>query len=301
MELLNRVQEEITTDVNVVTREVLLHVVMTSYNNTPFEFTSYIDDIGQIILTPVSKEVEFITVNILSDAEEESPIHISNEISNNSVLETKELTIRITVSMLCETDSCDFSAAIDDIGQVVIYPTSQENTFITASVEDNLNLVTEELQVVDYFGYKLINTGDGWDIKDYTNNVIETGVATEAEAKIIVLQTELSMLKNLTEEVTSNQSSTEDETEDNVKPNIEAEVIEESLNNLEETVNVITNNYTESQGAILCDTEDECLKCKDILALHYDDVSVVEQENNKYVVVYSSPIVYTSPEVTVND
>jgi hypothetical protein len=38
---------------------------------------------------------------------------------------------------------------IDDIGQCVIYPVNVDNMFITATLNDSLNLVTEEAEVIE--------------------------------------------------------------------------------------------------------------------------------------------------------
>ena len=292
---MNNVNENIEVGVNSITLNIPLRVTMTSYDDAPFEFTASIDNLGQIILTPASKYVEFVDANTDNNVETEVPFEeMETIVEKNGNLTTKKTTIFVQAVMLSENDNNGASADIDEIGQCVIYPLKKENSFISVTFSDSLNLITEDLKTVNYFGYTLTNSGDGWDIRDYTNKEIETGVATEAEAKMIVLQTELKYLQALTEEVTDTTV-----VQDNM-PEVEVEVLEERVDNIEpveeftseqikEMLTKITNNYTDFSGGVSCDTISEKVACLKILQLQYRQINV-ETDGSKTLVYYSEPI-----------
>ena len=168
------VQEAIESVVDAVTVDVPVRVKMVAINDAPFEFTPSIDEVGQIVLTPTSKDVEFVDANTDTSVDFDIPVMEQETVTTTEGdITIKETSIIIKASMLSEDENCNFSAVVDEIGQVIIHPVSDKNVFVTASFEDSLNLVTEDLQTVDYFGYKLINNGDGWDIYDYTNELID--------------------------------------------------------------------------------------------------------------------------------
>lgn len=236
---MDNIKETVESGIDAVTLDIPVRVTMTSYNEAPFEFTASIDEVGQIILTPVSKDVEFIDAK--TDGEYEHDVMIIDQETITSVegsITTKEFSIVIKANMLCENNNDEVAAVVDEIGQVVIYPLAKENVFVTASFEHSLNLVTEDMKAVDYFGYRLANNGDGWDVYDYLNELVEEGVATEAEAKIVACTTELHRLEGLTEaveepqEASDNEENTESESsneEGAPQPDVTAEVIEEAV------------------------------------------------------------------------
>lgn len=315
MENIENIKEDIEVGIDAVTVTIPVRVTMTSINNAPFEFTVSIDEVGQIILTPNSKEVEFIDANTDDTVEYDIPVAEQETVTTvEGNLETKETSIIINASMLAEDDNHMVSAVVDEIGQVVIYPMADKNTFVTASFEQSLNLVTEEMRTVEYFGYTLINTGDGWDIKDYSGEVVETGVATEAEAKIAVLTTEMHRLEDLTEEVEEQSEDEIDEPEDDKEekiPEVTAEVINEEVvdatqkvnefdrQQIEKALDEITDSFKETEGAVRCDTKREQSECFKILQLHYSSVRG-DNENDKFIVTFNTPIEETNaPEATV--
>ena len=297
---MDNLAENIEFGVDTVPLTIPVRVTMTSYDDAPFEFIASIDSLGQIVLTPTSKNVEFVEANIIeniSTEEQETPI------DKNEHITTKKTTIFVQSVMLSDTEDSsenmnnNVCADVDEIGQCVISPINKENLFISVTFSDSLNLITEDLQVVDYFGYRLTNTGDGWDIKDPLNNVVETGVATEAAAKIIVLQTELMLLDELTED-----TSREDEKQ---KPTVEvhAEVLEEydngtSVSEIDETqirqsLSDITNQFTDLSGAVSCDTVEEKISCLKVLQLYYLHTHV-ETTEQKIIIYYSEPKIDSS-------
>lgn len=146
MENIETIQEEITTSVESVTVELPVRVKMTSVNNAPFEFNVSLDEAGQIVLTPLSKDVEFSDANTYSNVEYDVPVLEQETIvTEDEHMSTKTTTIFITANVLKESDNLDFAAAIDDVGQCVIYPVSENNTVISAAICDHLNLITESV------------------------------------------------------------------------------------------------------------------------------------------------------------
>ena len=289
--------ETVEVGVKSVSMTVPVRVTMTSYDNTPFEFTASIDEVGQIILTPISKNVEFVEANTTNNVETEVPIEQQETVvEKDGNMITKKTTIFVQAVMLSESEDESgngVSADIDEIGQCVIYPSDRNNVFISVTFSDSLNLITEDMRVVNYFGYTLTNTGDGWDIRDYLNNEIETGVATEAEAKIIVLQTELEHLESLTEEVTDSSKLQDDPIE------VEATVLDEGVEDsnseqIKQTLEHITHNFTDTSGGVSCDTGSEKDICLNIIQQHYLQVNV-DTDGSKTLIYYAEPVQDATP------
>lgn len=291
------------------TIDIPLRVTMTSVNNALFEFTASIDELGQIILTPTTKDVEFTSANTESNVEYDVPVLEQETVtSTNDNLTIKETSILIRANMIIEDSGCDYSADVDDIGQVVIYPLETKNTFVTATIEDSLNLVTEELKSEEYFGYKLLNNGDGWNILDCNGTMIEEGVATLHEAKILVCKEELRKLEALVENVDNTDQNSEGSTESDPEPSertttdpavtVEAEVIEEAVTDvdkdkaefdekqIEEALSDITDEFTSPEGAVKCDTQKEQSICLKVLEQHYALVNTL-RKNDMWIVEYA--------------
>lgn len=290
------VVEEISVGVETTSKNIVLGLVMTSVENDNFDFSTTIDELGQIVLTPIDNNVEFKSVNIIPEDAETIP---ESSVSTEGNVTTKSFCLNLNTTLLTESDNLDVTAIVDDIGQVIIHPVETNNTFLTVNVNDSLNMVTEELKCVEYFGYKLCNNGDGWDVTDSTGNVIETGIATEAEAKILVLTTELHILENLTEDVEAESEESKEEvnteTDTTEEPeDIKAEVISEEVTEtsyseeeIEDALVILTDMFSEAAGTIRCDTLEEQKICCDILGAHYNNVEC-KQENNVLTVSYSN-------------
>lgn len=153
MSNIENVNEAINAEVDAVTVDIPVRVTMTSINNAPFEFTTSIDEVGQIVLTPTTKDVEFTvaeTATTTEDGEEllqrETTTNVENDSSGYSFT-TRETTIHIQGNMLAESDNHDVSAFVDDIGQVILTPADQNSTFVSAVIGDSLNIVTEDVDV----------------------------------------------------------------------------------------------------------------------------------------------------------
>ena len=236
----------IDTTVETVTINIPVDITMSAVEDVPMEFTASIDELGRIVLTPVSTDAEFVDVCLRPEENTDITDHFEKNIVtvDNSTRILKQTSIVITANMLLESPNQELVATTDEIGQIVISPISDKNVFLTASFEESLNLVTEDMQVVEYFGYKLVNTGDGWNVTSPDNKDVEEGVATLSEAKILVLETELRALRGLNETIETSsevQSPTEEsELDKEVEPDVDAEVITEHTSEEYDTHDIIT-------------------------------------------------------------
>lgn len=304
------VREDIEVGVDAITLDIPVRVVMTSINNAPFDFTTSIDEVGQIILTPLTKDVEFVSANTDDNVQYDIPVREQETVLHtDDNLTTKETSILITASMLAENDSHRVSADIDEIGQVVIYPMAKENVFVTATLNDSLNLVTEGMQMHEYCDdYKIINPGDGWYVKQEGKGLIGQGFTSLNAAKIFVCENEISRLSKLTEETSEEKSDAETTDEPKqVTPEVTVEVIEESIvepqkvveftdEEVIRTVEELTNSFTDVEGKLKCDTIAEGKVCSDLLRQHYDTVNI-EFERNYIVVTYRKNLDVISEEL----
>ena len=109
-----------------------------------FGFINSLDEHGAIVLTPKHDDVEFTDAH--TEWESSDYIMATNTVEDHREnVYIKEFTISITADALLEVPSEAVFADIDAIGQCVIYP-QQGNTFISASINDSLNLVTEDIE-----------------------------------------------------------------------------------------------------------------------------------------------------------
>lgn len=298
--------ETITQAVTPKTVNIPLHVEMTSVNGAPFEFTANIDEVGQIILTPTTQDVAFLSVETATTTEAGEEIFKQEETtietdSSSMTFERKITTIYVTANMLIENeDNTDIAAVVNDFGQIVIYPLAKENNFVTASVNNSLNLITEAMTAVEEYcdGYKLINPGDGWRVRSpLDGRIIASGLDSLNDAKIFVCETEIKRLKSLPEELAQEKESKN--TEESEEPEVTAEVIEEavvtnklvefSAEEVKQAVLDITNNYKDPSGLIKCDTMSEGNICQRLLKDHYRTVNV-DLEDGYMVINYSGNI-----------
>ena len=144
------IKEDIDVGINSISVDIPVRVSMLSVMNAPFDFTASIDDAGQIILTPTSKEMEFTSANTESNVEFEKPImDMETVFYDFPTGSEKETSIKLTANILTELDNVSISADVDEIGQCVIYPQDKNSQFISVSVDDSLNLVTEEAEKVE--------------------------------------------------------------------------------------------------------------------------------------------------------
>ena len=140
--------EEVEMGTEYPTLHFPVRLTMVSKNHdAKFEFTTSVDEVGQIILTPTEKDVEFTGAHTEWESNDYiMPTEDVSEIIDDVLIVEK--TIELTASLAQENENQKINAIIDDIGQCVIYPEEKENTFITASVDNSLNLATTGEPVV---------------------------------------------------------------------------------------------------------------------------------------------------------
>lgn len=100
-----------------------------------FEYKVDIDDVGQIVFTPYDVGTRF--------CHEGEDLTLGDNV--------KFETVKLTAQMISESGNYEYFVGTDDVGQFVITPDVEDTSFLTVSVEDSLNLVTEEAEgiVVD--------------------------------------------------------------------------------------------------------------------------------------------------------
>ena len=130
------VQEDVEAGTKQQTVTILLKAQMKrSDTSVSFDYNVDIDDVGQIVLTPINEEVSFVEIFRLNEDESVDSIETETE---------KTFVVRLTADMISEDDTFDYFLDIDEIGQGVITPDSEKTSFLTVAVNDSLNLVTEQ-------------------------------------------------------------------------------------------------------------------------------------------------------------
>lgn len=128
-------------EVQPITLELPIKLTMRSYSSSECEFALDITSQGTLVLTPVDTNMEFIDAELCEDATfEDTKIETEDYVEESAVF-------ILHASLLSENKDTQIDTMIDDIGQCVIYPVNIDNMFITATLNDSLNLVTEESEV----------------------------------------------------------------------------------------------------------------------------------------------------------
>lgn len=251
MNKLENIEENVELNTNSVTLDIPLRVVMTSYGDAPFEFTTSIDEVGQIILTPTTKEVEFIDANTSYNVDYDTPISEQETVLKvDGDITQKETSISIQADMIVESNNLGVSAVVDEIGQVVIYPFGKGNIFVSAVINNSLNLVTEETETE--------SPSQDSSTEDESDNSVD-----EHEVKVD--------LNDISAEV------------------IEEAVSDEIVKgNAPEDLASMTDNFEEQGGLLKCDTPEEQEECVNMLNEHYETV-IPYLEESVSKILYKTP------------
>lgn len=143
------------------------------------EFNLDIDELGQIVITPDSDGVSFTGASLLTKNDD----NVFVSIDDDSI--QKEPTIEIQYTMTSSVDDYNYFVSIDEIGQVIITPESDDTSFVTATVGDNLNISAED-EVVELFeGLESAVATAKIETDNYTNLNGEFQVEDFNEAEII--------------------------------------------------------------------------------------------------------------------
>lgn len=140
MELLNTNDASVEVGVDSHTENIEVQLRMESTKSDPnFDYHVDIDDFGQIVITPNDVNTSFTSIhrkNFTTEVDTEGD-------------GIKVFTISLTATMLAEDENFEYFLDIDEIGQAIITPESDTTSFLTVSVNDSLNLVTEVLNEAD--------------------------------------------------------------------------------------------------------------------------------------------------------
>lgn len=133
------VKEDIEVTTEDKTVEINLHCKMEreSLENS-FDFTPYIDELGQLVLVPNDEWCGFIAVH-KSDAK-----IVDSETDN-----IKTFQVSLQAHMLSDDGNFTWFENIDEIGNVVITPESENATFISIVEGSNLNVVANGSELIE--------------------------------------------------------------------------------------------------------------------------------------------------------
>ena len=127
--------EDVDVGTDTHTETIHLKLEMTrQLDDASFEYHVDIDDVGQIVFTPVDNNTSFTDINRLAGYDTPDDIIEGNK---------RTFAITLTANMLSEDKNFDWFYDLDEVGQAVITPDSEATSFLTVAIDDSLNLVTE--------------------------------------------------------------------------------------------------------------------------------------------------------------
>lgn len=223
----DQMNQKLTSDVNIKTFDINLKVDVTKDSANEFRCIASIDEAGQIVLTPVVEEMSFVNVFVSEDSDDSN------------------LCIRAT--MLMESDTTAVNTFIDSIGQCIIQPETELNTFVSASINDSLNLITEDTDNNKQEDDEKATSEEETDVK-----------LDDADVKAEVLDEQI------------------------IDPD---NVVEVAVNEIESCLAELTQKFTEPQGKIQCDTIKEKTSVEEILSGKYATVNTIFKDG-KYLITY---------------
>ncbi len=129
---------EIGTESHTETLHLILE--MTRLNeSTSFDYHVDIDDVGQIVFTPDDSSVSFVDIERFAGYDSVEDIIDGN---------TRRFSVTLTANMIADDDNFEWFCDIDEIGQAVVTPDAENTSFLSVSVADSLNLVTESMDKI---------------------------------------------------------------------------------------------------------------------------------------------------------
>lgn len=131
----DELEEDVDVGTDAHTETIHLKLEMTrQLDDASFEYHVDIDDVGQIVFTPVDNNTSFTDVNRLAGYDSTDDIIEGNK---------RTFAITLTANMLSEDNNFDWFYDLDEVGQAVITPDSEATSFLTVAIDDSLNLVIE--------------------------------------------------------------------------------------------------------------------------------------------------------------
>lgn len=134
-ELDSYLQEDVEVGTKSHTQVISLALVMEKeHKEGSFDYTVDIDEVGQIVFTPSDTSASFIDIRKLNPGES-----VSESASDNQ----KTFSVELTANMIAEDNNFDYFVDVDEVGQAIVTPEVETTSFLTVSVNNSLNLVTE--------------------------------------------------------------------------------------------------------------------------------------------------------------
>jgi hypothetical protein len=132
---MKELEEDVDVGTDSTTVTIHLKLEMSRNNDeASFDYHVDIDDVGQIVFTPADNNTSFTNVSRLAGYDTVEDIIEGN---------VRRFSITLTANMIAEDDNFDWFYDLDEVGQAVITPDAESTSFLTVSIEDSLNLVTE--------------------------------------------------------------------------------------------------------------------------------------------------------------
>lgn len=129
---------EVGTDSHTEALHLTLEMVRPD-ETTSFDYHVDIDDVGQIVFTPDDSSVSFVDIERLAGYDS-----VEDVIDGN----TRRFSVSLTANMIADDGNFDWFCDIDEIGQAVVTPDAENTSFLSVSVADSLNLVTESMDKI---------------------------------------------------------------------------------------------------------------------------------------------------------
>ncbi len=285
------VKEDIDVGLGSQTLDMKVKLTMSKdADDASYDYKVDVDEMGQIVFTPTDTTASFTDIcATTADVEE----HI---VDNKKVF-----SIDLTANILFEDDNQtdpSWEASIDDVGQAVIYPIVEKASFLTVSVKDSLNLITEEKEDEE------VSTEEDKSSEEESKE--EVKIDPEKEKEEMIQDTVDNVTAEVKESVEAPKKSyKKKKTPKVVEPIVEA-IIEEQPYLFEEALNKVaslTKNFATTKGMIKTGFFTEGLYAKHILKKFYNSVQTSCNEgwttityDHKIVNTLTEDLDPTSPE-----
>lgn len=130
------INEAIDVDVNTHSEKLLLALEMKKDSDGSFDYTVDIDDVGQIVITPTDIASSFESINRVMGYDSVEDIIDGN---------VRKFVIQLEAAMISDDGNFSYFLDVDELGQAIITPDSEATSFLSVSVSDSLNLITESI------------------------------------------------------------------------------------------------------------------------------------------------------------
>lgn len=168
---LQKIEEDVEVGTEAHTEHIQLALEMTRENDSnSFDYTVDVDDVGQVVLTPKDEGTSFVSISRLAGYDSVEDVTEGN---------TRNFALSLDANMIAEENDFNWFVDIDEVGQAVITPDAEDTSFLTVSVNDSLNLITESAEADQI----VISDEDTFDIGDRVianyNKVSKSGVIVD--------------------------------------------------------------------------------------------------------------------------